>query len=229
VSGGTWHPAGCRCSGCRPRTASQPPRSPRPVYAYKPRSHAYNCRCSRCTQVRARNKGNAGIIGPGLVVIFVVALVGFWPAMVWHGEGGPTGTAWEWNVDSTVGCCIWWGIWVLGLTVAFVSASAGRRRAIRAEDRASAARVAAAQAVAAARPLEAATAPCKHPNAVPVDNDMLGRLAWWCPDCETQLSPGDICQHPNAVPSVSQWEPGVIFGYYCPDCETRLGPGFRAS
>lgn len=28
---------------------------------------------------------------------------------------------------------------------------------------------------------------CKHFNAVPVDNDVLGTVAWLCPDCDMQL------------------------------------------
>lgn len=30
---------------------------------------------------------------------------------------------------------------------------------------------------------------CRHRAAVEVTNDRLGRVAWWCPDCETQLPP----------------------------------------
>jgi hypothetical protein len=30
---------------------------------------------------------------------------------------------------------------------------------------------------------------CAHSDAVPVDNDVLGRVAWWCEECETQLPP----------------------------------------
>ena len=78
VSGGTWHPGGCRCSGCRPpaaRTATRPrPVSPRPVYRYAPRSHVYNCPCDRCVQVRGqRNTSSGAIIWPVLIVLGLVS------------------------------------------------------------------------------------------------------------------------------------------------------------
>jgi hypothetical protein len=110
---GVWHPDGCRCSGCRQPAAYPPARQPRPVYSSRPRSHAYNCPCARCVQVRSRNGGGVGIIVPAFLACLVVMVAGFWPAMVWHGEGGPTGTAWQWNVDSTIGCCLWWGSWAV--------------------------------------------------------------------------------------------------------------------
>ena len=68
MTGGTWHPDGCRCSGCRQPAARYPapsrrPAASQPVYR-RPRSHAYACRCPRCAGALRRNKGNYGIIGP---------------------------------------------------------------------------------------------------------------------------------------------------------------------
>jgi hypothetical protein len=205
VTGGVWHPAGCRCSGCRPvapraparNTGYQPARRPasaRPVYRSAPRSHAGYCQCSRCVQVRAQNKGNYGIIGPGFLIICAVAVLGFWPAMVWHGEGGPSGTAWQWDVHSTIGCLVYWGV----LIFVCVLARHGNR----------ASRPASPQPPLvppvppswpgagwtpppAAPPAAATGRPgCQHAGAVPVDLVTGERVAWLCPDCGTQLDAG---------------------------------------
>src|SRR5512146_3590512 len=47
-------------------------------------------------------RNDYGIIGPGLLIVFAVALIGFWPVMVWHGYGGPTGNDWRWDIHSTI-------------------------------------------------------------------------------------------------------------------------------
>jgi hypothetical protein len=102
----------------------------KPVYRYPPRDHAASCRCDRCLPFRPRPGAwgtieRYGIIGPALLWGGIIAVAGFWPAMAWHGEGGPTGTAWRWDVHSTIGCLIWWGLVVLPLTALAV---AGRRK-----------------------------------------------------------------------------------------------------
>jgi hypothetical protein len=49
------------------------------------------------------------IIAPLTGIVFAVALLGFWPAMVWHGYGGPTGTAWRWDIHSTIAEAVYFG------------------------------------------------------------------------------------------------------------------------
>ena len=44
------------------------------------------------------------------VIPFVIMIAGFWPAMVWHGEGGPTGTAWRWDIHSTIAELVYAGV-----------------------------------------------------------------------------------------------------------------------
>jgi len=94
-----------------------------PVYRYPPRSHASSCRCDRCLPFRPRPGAGGtieryGLIGPLLLWGGIIAVTGFWPAMVWHGEGGPTGTAWRWDIHSTIGCLIWWGLVIIPLAAA---------------------------------------------------------------------------------------------------------------
>jgi len=127
----------------------------------------------------------------------MILVAGFWPAMVWHGYGGPEGTSWRWDIHSTIACLIWWGLTIVPLTVAAVI-SAGRKRKL------GRAAPEAARAVTGARALtaEAAKVPeppvCRHLNAVRVDSVLDPKLVWqcWCPDCD-------------------------------PDCETPLPADFR--
>jgi hypothetical protein len=105
----------------------------KPVYRYPPRSHASTCRCDRCLPFRPRPGAwgtieRYGIIGPALLWGGIIAVAGFWPAMAWHGEGGPTGTAWRWDIQSTIGCLIWWGV-LLTVILAVVLTGAHKKRA----------------------------------------------------------------------------------------------------
>jgi hypothetical protein len=50
-----------------------------------------------------------GIMGPAFVIFLIVAVTGFWPAMVWHGYGGPSGTSWRWDIHSTIAEAVYWG------------------------------------------------------------------------------------------------------------------------
>lgn len=118
----------CYCSRNRAPARNmgyQPARPPRPVASQpvyrRPRSHAYSCRCPRCAEALRRSQGNAGAAGPLILVFFIVVIIGFWPAMVWHGEGGPAGTSWEWNIDSTVAELVYWGILVFIASLAAIS------------------------------------------------------------------------------------------------------------
>ena len=125
---------------------------PRPVYRHAPRSHAHNCPCNRCVQVR-RNRGGVidtyGIIAPALLIIGVIAVVGFWPAMVWHGQTDTGG--WRWDIHSTIGCLIWWGLIVVPLAVACVI-DAGRKRRLAGAPQSAAEAVSKARALAAGLP-----------------------------------------------------------------------------
>jgi hypothetical protein len=150
----------------------------RPVYRYAPRSHVYNCPCSRCVQVRTRNAGSYGA-GLGIILGLLLGwLVLCWPALVWHGYGGPAGTAWRWDVHSTVACAVWWGVLVSAVFAGWLADRVGKRPV--------------SPAVRPAGPVAQGPPVCVHSAAVPVDNDTLGRLAWWCPGCETQLGAGFI-------------------------------------
>ena len=170
MSGGTWHPDGCRCSGCR-GAATRPapyrpraPRTPRPVYR-RPRSHAYSCRCARCVQsMPSMKNGDFGIIGPGLVFLIIVVPVFFWPAMVWHGHTATGG--WSWDIHSTIACLAYWGVLILPLVLlGIVSTSKTAKSYSRTPN------------------TQNWQAPpiCVHREAIPVDSTVSGDLPkWWC-------------------------------------------------
>lgn len=72
-------------------------------------------------------KGDCGIAVPFFAGVVAVALLGFWPAMVWHGYGGPTGNDWRWDIHSTVAEAVYFG--VMAFIIALVVT--GRRPASR--------------------------------------------------------------------------------------------------
>jgi hypothetical protein len=194
VTGGVWHPDGCRCPGCRPPPAPAP-RPPVPLPLPLPHPPAPRSSCRRPRSYRSAPGGGIiaryGIIGPAFVIILTVMITGFWPAMVWHGEGGPTGTAWQWDVRSTIGCCIWWGFLLLCGTGAVASRKLGGHYLNNGPA------PGADVSPLPDPPMQDLPGPtmappsCQHPGAVPVNNILTGKLeAWLCPDCETQLDPG---------------------------------------
>jgi hypothetical protein len=67
---------------------------------------------------RVPGQGDWGIAVPAVLITFAVALVGFWPAMVWHGYGGPTGNDWRWDIHSTIAEAVYWG--VIGFIAALI-------------------------------------------------------------------------------------------------------------
>jgi len=73
-------------------------------------------------------KGDYGLIGPLVLFGGLFAVIGFWPAMVWHGEGGPTGTAWRWDIHSTAGCLVWWFVLACVLVPAWADARSRRAK-----------------------------------------------------------------------------------------------------
>jgi hypothetical protein len=127
------------------------------------------------------------------VIPFVIMIAGFWPAMVWHGEGGPTGTAWRWDVHSTIGCCIWWGFWVFGIACWLIGKKLDQREKRPAPGPSSGPPM---RAMPPAPPPVQAPPVCVHANTTAV-NETFGPLrepgklvAWLCLDCGTQLDPG---------------------------------------
>jgi hypothetical protein len=52
-----------------------------------------------------------------LLGLVLAGLFLFWPAFVWHGEGGFSGTEWKWDIHTTVACCIWWGSLIVMLLI----------------------------------------------------------------------------------------------------------------
>lgn len=130
---GTWHPDGCRCSGCRqpagcpPARPLRPAPGPAPVYR-RPRSHAYSCRCPRCARPASVKNGDYGLIGPGLVFLAVAYPVLCWPAWVWHGySSGGDGYGWRWDIHSTYACLTWWGILAFIVVLSVLADKAVRR------------------------------------------------------------------------------------------------------
>jgi hypothetical protein len=180
--------------------------SNQPVYR-RPRNHAYSCRCGRCPQSQP---GDWGIIGPGLLVIGAIAVIGFWPAMVWHGYGGPTGTAWRWDIHSTIAELVYWG--TIGFTVFLCWL--GNRPAQR-TTRPPRGRL----NVEALPPPPFVVAPpiCLHLNAVMVESitDPDKAVAYWCEACETQLGEdfGYLMRLCCGTP------PGARHGYNCPHAD----------
>jgi hypothetical protein len=156
--------------------------SNQPVYR-RLRSHAYSCRCPRCTPQGGFVDRN-GIIGPGFLILCVVAVIGFWPAMVWHGYGGPTGTAWRWDIHSTIAEAVYFG--AIGFIVFLCWL--GNRPAQRGP-----------RPPRGPLPVEVLRPPppsvvarpvCLHLNAVKVNSAVPGldlTYRCWCPACETAL------------------------------------------
>jgi hypothetical protein len=157
--------------------------SAKPVYRYPPRSHTASCPCPRCAQCRKRPSPSSDLMAMDafFVVCIVLAVIGFWPAMVWHGYTDTGG--WRWDIHSTIGCSVWWGLSVLCILLAVADKKA-KRSPRPPEGRL---RV---EATLPPMPAAQASPVCFHRAAVPVDLSTGERVAWWCPDCETQLDPG---------------------------------------
>jgi hypothetical protein len=126
--------------------------------------------------------------------------------MVWHGYGGPTGTAWRWDIHSTIGVLAWWGVVVfLGGLIWLGNRPARPPRG-----------PLPVEVLRPPPPSVTARPVCLHRNAVKVNSSVPGLdLTWrcWCPDCETGL------------PAVFRYpccggEPGTLPGdghaYNCP-------------
>jgi hypothetical protein len=198
VNGGIVHPEGCRCPGCLPRQYVIKPAAPG-----RPPVGAYRNRPARTFRQPPQRRGSDGkgwgvVIGLALLAVFLV-----WPGWAWHGQTATGG--YRWDGESTAAMLIWWGILAFWLIVAGLVRQANAKRAK------------------PQPPPQIRQAPpaCLHRNAVRVESalDADKTLAWWCPDCETQLGAGFRPAGPaaaasavphQAVPAVSglrwQWE-----------------------
>jgi hypothetical protein len=177
----------------------------RPVY--RNRSHAYSCRCPQCSK-----PGDYGLIGPLVLIFFAVALVGFWPAMVWHGYTDTGG--WRWDIHSTVAEGVYVGV------IAFIGvlAWAGNKQP----------EPVAPKAVTELRPPPPSVcvpAPrlCLHPGAVKVNSSVYPDLTYrcWCPGCGTGLPAAFRWACCGAAPGS---EPGDSHTYNCPQGLKEMTP-----
>lgn len=165
---------------------------------------------SQPTRPRVPGQGDWGIAVPFFAGLMVVALVGFWPAMVWHGYGGPTGNDWRWDIHSTIAEAVYFG--VIGFVAALVVA--GNRPARPAFQ----APPAMPPAGPPPRPRKTVQAPaCLHLEAVPVDNLLGGEpWAWLCPlppeGCGERLP----AEHGRPARPCCRSAPGTAHQYNCP-------------
>lgn|SRR5512146_2619547 len=123
-------------------------------------------------------RNDYGIIGPGLLIVFAVALIGFWPVMVWHGYGGPTGNDWRWDIHSTIAEGTYLGVIGFIVLMAWLGSRPAKTASPPRPERA-----AESTSPPPAPPL------CLHRNAVRVESAVnpAVTLENWCPDCETPL------------------------------------------
>jgi hypothetical protein len=185
--------------------------SNQPVYR-RPRSHAYSCRCPRCAP-RGDFVARNGILGPGFAILCVVAVIGFWPAMVWHGYTDTGG--WRWDIHSTAAELAYAGV------IAFIAllywadhrtpGVAGRTAR---EVPPSGPLMSSLPAVAAV----IAAPACRHPDAIAVDSLLGGEpWAWLCAaetgGCGAQL-PAEFGR--LARPCCGS-APGTPHQYNCPE------------
>ena len=70
----------------------------------------YTCVMSQPVRQRPRPpaQGDWGIAIPFFAGLMVIALLGFWPAMVWHGYTDTGG--WKWDIHSTVAEAVYFGV-----------------------------------------------------------------------------------------------------------------------
>jgi hypothetical protein len=144
-----------------------------------------------------------GIVEWGLVLVAVMVVLG-WPAMVWHGKGGPTGNDWRWDIHSTIAEGVYLGI--IGLIV-FLAWLGNRLPADRAPK-------APPSPLPVTPPATAPTRPgCRHAGAVKVDAyyDETVVYCCWCPDCDKNDLPANFRRPCCGT------EPGNPHWYSCPE------------
>jgi hypothetical protein len=163
---------------------------------------------SQPSRPRVPGQGDAGILFPLLGITFAVLLVGFWPAMVWHGYGGPTGNDWRWDIHSTIAEAVYFG--VIGFIAALVALG----------NRPAKAYVAGTVTPAGLRPPPAsvvARPACRHLDAVPVDNLLGGEpWAWLCPDPPEGCGDRLPAEHGRLARPCCGSAPGTAHQYNCP-------------
>ena len=162
--------------------------SSQPVYR-RPRSHSYACRCPKCTP-QGGVVERYGIIGPLAVFGGIAFLIGFWPALVWHGYTDTGG--WRWDIHSTIGVLAYWGV------IAFLAFLVWIGNSL--EKTAPPPRLPEGYIPPPAAPPAAPA--CRHRGAVPVDHLLGGKpWAYWCEECGTQLDPDSRLPMPAANPA----------------------------
>lgn len=156
-----------------------------------------------------------GVIGPAAFIIGIIAVAGFWPAMAWHGTTDTGG--WRWDIHSTIGCLIWWGviIFLLGLAV-YANREVKPAGPPPQPDRW---RENPAYRQAPPVPVPPPAPARGHLRAVKVDSVPDPALIWccWCPDCEAELPAGfrrACCGTGPETPHL--WN--------CPHAERKMAP-----
>lgn len=165
--------------------------------------------------VRRKPGNDYGIIAPLLGIAFAVALLGFWPAMVWHGYGGPAGTAWRWDIHSTIAETVYfgaigfiaWMAWMawLGNRPAKLAPPKGRLRV-----------EATTPEQLRPPPASVCVPPCYHLDAVPVDLSTGDRVAWLCPLPPEGCGEGLPAGHGRLMRPCCGSAPGFPHLYNCP-------------
>jgi hypothetical protein len=181
-----------------------------PCYCFRNQSPAR----PRNTGYQPARKGNPGVIGPLLVIAGAVALLGFWPAMVWHGQTATGG--WRWDDRSTAACCIWWAACALFFVLGWANEQGKHRLPPPPPVR---------------TPVPPGPSPlpaCAHGDAVRVGSvlDEDETVAWWCPACETRLDAG-FAPPSRLLRSCCRTDPATPHWYRCPQW-TREWPPPRA-
>ena len=183
MSGGIVHPDGCRCPGCLPGQYVMRPAAP-------PRLRQNNTVQRRTSRPPQRNTGgDAGIIGPVILIGGIVFLTLCWPALVWHGYGGPMGTDWRWDIHSTIACLVYWGVLIFIAGMIWLGNKPAKhprppkgRLQVEATPQPPV-----SSASTAPQPVPVPQPPlCLHLNAVKVPSVLDRSLIYrcWCPDCD---------------------------------------------
>ena len=166
----------------------------RPVYRYAPRSHVYNCPCSRCVQVRSRRTAGGDLIAfdlgcLGVAAIFLV-IGGIGAGITWlvKHPGADGHAALEFGVPAGILAVSIWAVVYFNRhernrplpTRLPVGAVPPTKPPAGAPPRPK--RPSPSLPIAPQRPL------CQHVNAEPVKLSTGETVAWVCPDCPAKLS-----------------------------------------
>src|SRR5512135_3106607 len=113
-----------------------------------------------------------GIAIPFFAGAMIIAVVGFWPAMVWHGYTDAGG--WRWDIHSTIAEAVYFGVVAFIVTLVWLG-NRGSRPAVPPPP---------TMPPAPPLPRPRRAPACRHPRAVRVENimDPDETVAWLCPD-----------------------------------------------